>query len=145
MPVRFAVDSNCLIAAVCDWHVHHRVTAAALERRLDDGEQMVVAAHTLTEAYAVLTRFPAPHRLAPGDAWAVLDVSFAQTATVISLPASQHVAFLARMGKRGIAGGRVYDALIAACATKAGARTLLTLTARHFDFATKELAIVTPA
>jgi predicted nucleic acid-binding protein len=145
MPVTFAVDSNCLIAAVCHWHAHHRVAAAAIERRLEDGEQLAVAAHALTEAYAVLTRFPAPHRLAPADAWVVLDVSFAKTASVISLPASQHLALLARLAKRGIAGGRVYDALIAACATKAGASTLLTFNARHFDFATKELAIVVPA
>jgi predicted nucleic acid-binding protein len=64
MPVRFAVDTNCLIAAVCDWHGQHRVAAAEIERRLDRGEQMAVAVHTLTEAYSVLTRFPAPHRLA---------------------------------------------------------------------------------
>ena len=42
--------------------------AGAIERRLDGGEHMSLAAHALTEAYSVLTRFPAPHRLAPADA-----------------------------------------------------------------------------
>ena len=145
MPVTFAVDTNCIVAAVCDWHGDHRLAAAAIERRLDRGEHMAVAAHALTEAYSVLTRFPAPHRLAPADAWAVLDVSFAQAGTVISLTAPQHVALLARMAKGGVAGGRAYDAMIAECAAKAGATTLLTFNARHFDLAPKGVAIVVPA
>lgn len=144
MAATFAVDTNCLIAAVCDWHGQHRLAAGAIERRLDGGEHMSLAAHALTEAYSVLTRFPAPHRLAPADAWAVLDVSFAQSGTIITLTTSQHVALLARIAKEGVGGGRVYDAIIAACAAKAGAATLLTFNARHFDFAAKELAVVVP-
>jgi predicted nucleic acid-binding protein len=145
MPVRFAVDTNCIVAAVCDWHDHHRSAASEIERRLDRGEQMAVAAHALTEAYSVLTRFPAPHRLAPADAWAVLDISFAQAGTVISLTAPQHVALLARMATEGIAGGRAYDTVIAECAARAGARALLTFNPRHFEPGPKDLAIVVPA
>ena len=29
-----AVDTNCIIAAVCAWHEQHRVAAAEVERRL---------------------------------------------------------------------------------------------------------------
>jgi predicted nucleic acid-binding protein len=145
MPATFAVDTNCMVAAVCAWHGHHRLAAAEIERRLDRGERIAVAAHALTEAYSVLTRFPAPHRLAPPDAWAVLDASFAHAGTVISLTAPQHVALLARLARQGVAGGRVYDAMIAECASKAGATALLTFNPRHFELPPNGVAIVVPA
>jgi predicted nucleic acid-binding protein len=145
MPVRFAVDTNCVIAAVCDWHSQHHVAAAEIERRLDRGEHMAVAVHALTEAYSVLTRFPAPHRLAPEDAWAVLNVSFVQAGTVVSLTMAQHIALLARIAGDGVVGGRAYDALIAECAFRARADALLTFNHRHFDPAPKGVAIVVPA
>src|SRR5438045_3824977 len=112
MAVRFAIDTNCIVAAVCDWHGHHRAAAAEIERRLDRGEQMTVAAHALVEAYSVLTRFPAPHRLTPTDAWTVLHASFCEAGGGIALTAPQHVRFLDRLASTGIAGGRTYDALI---------------------------------
>ncbi len=58
MAATFALDTSCMIAAVCGWHEAHRRAAAAVERRLADGEQMAVAVHALSEAYAVLTRLP---------------------------------------------------------------------------------------
>jgi predicted nucleic acid-binding protein len=145
MPVRFAVDTNCIIAAVCDWHDQHRAAAAEIERRRNGAEQMAIAVHALTEAYSVLTRFPAPHRLTPEDAWAVLNVSFGRAARIVSLTAAQHLALLGRIAEAGVGGGRTYDAVIAACAVRAGASALLTFNPRHFDPAPKDLSIVVPA
>src|SRR3989304_5930435 len=60
----FAVDTSCMVAAVCSWHEHHDGAAAAIEDRLDAGERLAVPAHAPAESYAVLTRLPAPPRLA---------------------------------------------------------------------------------
>src|SRR6184192_3362205 len=65
MKPRFLLDTSCLVAAVCSWHMHHEATAAEISRRLSRGEEPVMAAPALVEAYAVLTRLPAPHRLLP--------------------------------------------------------------------------------
>ncbi len=44
-----------------------------------------------------------------------------------------------------IAGGRSYDAVIAACASQAHAVAPLTLNGRHFEpFATREMVVVVP-
>src|SRR5688500_17151194 len=145
MPTVFAIDTNCMVAAVCGWHAHHRAAVAEIDRRLDRGHKMLVPAHSLTEAYSVITRFPAPHRLGPGEAWELLDVSFAGAGTVVTLTVPQHLALLARTAKDGLSGGRVYDALIAECAEKAGADTLLTFNARHFDPLPGDLTIAVPA
>ena len=49
-----------MVAAVCGWHVRHAVAAAEIERRLDRGERMAIAARAIAETYAVLTRLPPP-------------------------------------------------------------------------------------
>ena len=52
---------------------------------------------------------------------------------------------LRQAAKDAVTGGRTYDAVIARCARRAGASTLLTFNARHFlSFATGELAVVVP-
>jgi predicted nucleic acid-binding protein len=144
MPAVCALDTSCLIAAVCGWHEQHRATAAEIERRLDLGERLSVAAHALSEAYAVLTRLPPPNRLAPGDAWELLRANFSDGVLVVALSARQHVALLRRLARAGVSGGRTYDGVIAECAVRAGAQALLTFNARHFEPAPPGLAIVVP-
>lgn len=60
--------------------------------------------HALAEAYAVLTRLPAPHRLAPADALAVLEGSFLEVARVVALDVDGYRSVLRRAGKEGISG-----------------------------------------
>lgn len=129
----FFVDTSCIIAAVCGWHVHHREAAAEIERRLERQERLATAAHALAEAYAVLTRMPAPHRLAPVDALAVLEGSFIDDAQVVGLDAEGYCSLLKRAAGKGISGGRTYDAIIAECAVRVQAATLLTFNAKHFQ------------
>ena len=129
----FFVDTSCIIAAVCGWHKHHPEAAAEIERRLDDKEQLATAAHALAEAYAVLTRMPAPHRLAPADALALLEGNFIDGTQVIALDAEGYRALLKRAPGDGVSGGRTYDAIIAECAVRARAATLLTFNAAHFQ------------
>ena len=140
-----ALDTSCMVAAVSVWYEQHRAAAAEIERRLENGERLSVAAHALSEAYAVLTRLPAPHRLAPRDAWAVLRANFTDGVLVVALSARQHVALLHRLAKEGVSGGRAYDAVIGECAVRAGASTLLTFNKRHFEPPPQDLVIVVPA
>jgi predicted nucleic acid-binding protein len=140
-----ALDTSCMIAAVTGWHEQHQAAAAEIERRLGRGEQLSVAAHALSEAYAVLTRLPAPHRLSPRDAWEVLRANFTSGVAIVALSGPQHLALLRRLARAGVGGGRTYDAVIAECAVRAGAQTLLTFNARHFEPPPTDLAIVVPA
>jgi predicted nucleic acid-binding protein len=94
---------------------------------------MAVAAHALVEAYAVLTRLPPPHRLAPADAHSVLAANFIIGRRIISLGAAGTTALLRTLAQQGIAGGQTYDAAIAACAHRAKVSALLTFNAAHFE------------
>lgn len=134
-----------MIAAVCTWHEHHTRAVEEIERRLSRGDTMIVAAPALVEAYAVLTRLPSPHRLSPADALALLESNFMNGAKIIALDGKSYRVLLHQAPGDGIAGGRTYDAVIAACAFQAKVATLLTFNERHFlAFAEKGIAIVVP-
>jgi predicted nucleic acid-binding protein len=134
-----------MVAAVCAWHVRHAVAAAEIERRLDRGERMAIAAHAIAETYAVLTRLPASHRLAPADAWTLVRTNFVDNAALVTLDGPAHVTVLAQLAGAGIGGGRTYDGLIAACADASHAKALLTFNSRHFDPPPRGVTLVEPS
>lgn len=128
---RVLVDSSCLIAAALPFHEHHGATLADLSRRRSAGHDVVLASHSVLESYAVLTRLPSPHRLSAADAHAVLERNWSKVET-ISLSGAETWRLLRRAVASGVAGGRAYDAAIAACARKGKADELLTWNVRHF-------------
>jgi predicted nucleic acid-binding protein len=93
----------------------------------------------------VLTRLPAPHRLAPADAWALVHANFVESASVIALSGRAHVRLLRGLATQGISGGRSYDAIIAACARQGRVDALLTFNPRHFDPPPEGVAVIEPA
>jgi predicted nucleic acid-binding protein len=133
-----------MVAAVCAWHEHHDRAAREIEGRFRRGETMLIAGPALIESYSVLTRLPAPHRLSPADAVALLDANFMR-AKIIALDGRSYVALLRRAADDGIAGGQTYDAVIATCVLKAKAHALLTFNADHFrSVAERGMNVVVP-
>jgi predicted nucleic acid-binding protein len=128
----YLLDTSCLVAAVCEWHRDHDATRREIEGRVAAGETPVLAAHSLAEAYSVLTRLPEPHRLRPEDALALLEANWG-SARLVALTGSEYRSTLRRCRDAGIGGGAVYDALIASCARKAGVGTLVTWDVSGFE------------
>jgi len=93
---------------------------------------MVVAAHTLAEAYRVLTGMPAPYRVGPNDAWAAISAAFVTDRQVVQLQGATTAAMLGEAAREGISGGATYDFLIAATAVEASVSVLLTMNVRDF-------------
>jgi len=140
----YLLDTSCLVAAACGWHRHHDATRREIGRRDAAGEKLVLAAHSLAEAFSVLTRLPEPHRLRPDDALALIEANWGKT-RLVALEAPDYRATLRRCRDVGIGGGAVYDALIAACARKARVRTLVTWDLEGFErFLEDEPAVQTP-
>jgi len=140
----FSLDTNCMVAAVCSWHEHHAAAAAEIERRFERGESLAVPAPALVEAYAVLTRLPPPHRLAPADAWTLLEANFVAGAAVIALMAASYARLLRRLAHERISGGRAYDAVIGECVRHAKSHTLLTFNRKHFDPPPDGVTVIEP-
>ncbi len=125
-------DSNVLVATVGRNHEHHLRAANALASRLARGEEMILAGHTLLEAYSTLTRLPPPQRASPNQAYAALFESFVARGTLVAPDGDQYPKMLPGFAESGLGGGRVYDALILHTAELAGVDALLTFNVRDF-------------
>jgi len=129
-----ALDTSVVIAALLAWHESHESALRALVTSASAlGSRLVVPAPALVEAYAVMTRLPASHRLAPANAIELLAGSFEKKAEIVSLGGAETWRFLHEAAGQGLAGGRAYDAMILHCALKAGATRLVTLDRRDFE------------
>lgn len=134
-----------MVAAVSAWHEHHERACREIENRLGRKQRMIVAGPALIETYSVLTRFPAPHRIAPSDALNLLEENFMRAVKVVGLGAANYRTLLRGAPDAGVSGGRVYDAVIAACARKARVDALLTFNEKHFaSFGGADLEIIVP-
>lgn len=116
-----AADASVAVAAFARWHPSHDRARAAL------GDDATIVAHAAFETYSVLTRLPASSRATPGHAREFLMRRFPDEYLTLAEPVQR--ATLRRFPELGIAGGAVYDALIAATGREHGA-TLLTLDRR---------------
>jgi predicted nucleic acid-binding protein len=111
-----AVDTSVVVAAFASWHEGHASAVAVLAR----GPR--VPAHVLVETFSVLTRLPAPHRAPAHLVAAFLAERFAEAP--LQLPPRAHLRLVEEAATSGLAGGAIYDALIAATARHARARLL---------------------
>lgn len=136
-----ALDTSVVVAALLTWHEQHARAARAVAAALE--VDPVLPVHVLVETYAVLTRLPAPHRIAPQIAIELLTENFADV-KLAQLPSRGVWPLLRRLGAQQLAGGISYDALIVEAAKEAGATRLLTLNARDYARLDVGIEVVTP-
>jgi predicted nucleic acid-binding protein len=106
------VDTSAAVALVVDGHEGHDAAHAFIGRR-----RIGLAGHAAFETFSVLTRLPAPHRRSARAVAALLDATFPATRF---LSPDRSAALVRSFGASGIAGGSVYDALVAAVAEEHG-------------------------
>jgi len=90
-----------------------------------------ISLHSRAELYSVLTGMPRNPRISPATAQRMIRVNLGACVNV-ALEAEDYEAVMDRVLKYQLAGGIVYDALIAQCALKIGATAIVTLNAKHF-------------
>jgi predicted nucleic acid-binding protein len=115
-------DTSVAVAAALPWHEAHTAARSALSRR-----KPRLIAHVAVETYSVLTRLPPPQRVPAPVAWTFLREVFASPPLVLA--PKRYVELIQLAAAKGIVGGAVYDAVVAATAGDAGAE-LLTLDER---------------
>jgi predicted nucleic acid-binding protein len=108
----YACDTSVLVPALVSWHPGHDAARRAILESVT-----AIPAHVLLETYSVLTRLPAPHRVSPEDAAAVVA---GLRLDPVTLPAAQQRKLVTAASGAGVRGGAVYDALVGT-------------TARHHD------------
>jgi predicted nucleic acid-binding protein len=109
---RWAVDTSVAVASLDSSHEAHGICREVLVSR-----RPALAGHALFETLAVMTRLPAPFRLSPASAVAVLDGAYPQRSW---LSREDQAALLPALADAGLGGGAVYDALVGWAARAAG-------------------------
>ena len=103
-----AVDTSVAIPLLVRSHTHHLDVV-----RWWNGRELTLSGHALAETYSVLTRLPGDARLSGPDAARLLDARFTAPRVLSGSTAQKVHTTLSRLG---IAGGAVYDGLVALAA-----------------------------
>lgn len=108
-----ALDTSVAVPLLVQTHQHHAAIVSWWA-----GRDVALSGHALAETYSVLTRLPGDVRLAPPDAARLMKERFVAPlllgqGTAARIPET--------LGRLGIAGGAVYDALVAMAAAEHGA------------------------
>jgi len=103
-----------MIAAFASWNRHHEAAIEAL------GEHQIVdlVAHAELESYSVLTRLPVPFRAEPALVAEYLHGDYPGRRMV--QPEPERRKLVGRLAALSIAGGAVYDAVVASTAAHHG-------------------------
>jgi predicted nucleic acid-binding protein len=110
--VTVAVDTSVAVPLLVRSHQHHADVV-----RWWGGQELTLSGHALAETYSVLTRLPGDARLSASDAARLLDARFTTPLTLSGQAAREVHATLSGLG---VAGGAVYDGLVALAAKKHG-------------------------
>jgi len=104
------IDTSVAVALMAAGHEHHLATRKAIGRR-----GCGLSGHAAFETFSVLTRLPPPNRRTPAAVARMLAHNFPGS-RFLSAQGAQRLH--ARLASLGIAGGAVYDALVAAAAAE---------------------------
>jgi predicted nucleic acid-binding protein len=122
-------DTSVLVAAFHGDHEHH---AASLNLFLKFPRREACAGvHSLAEVYATMTALPGRHRVAPDEVLLFLE-TIRDRLTLVPLSAQDYWGAIKRASEQGIAGGAIYDALLAQCALKSKAEFIYTWNEKDF-------------
>lgn len=130
--MRALFDTSVLVAAMVTAHPMHDRARPWLARAKDGRCDLALAAHSLAEAYAVLSTLPVRPRISPRSAWQLVRENTDGVADIVTLTAKEYAGVLERLARASLGGGVVYDGLIARCAQKARVDRLLTLNPADF-------------
>lgn len=136
--MRVFFDTSVIVAASVADHPHQSRAWPALQRVAMGKDQGFVGAHSIAETYAALTRVPVVPRIHPSEAARIVRDNVLRICSVVPADAAQYLEALATVQEKGLAGAKIYDALLLACAARSGAERVYTFNLSDF----RELASV---
>jgi predicted nucleic acid-binding protein len=127
--VKAFLDTSVLVATFYADHERHRPSIALFLRYAKN--EVCCAAHSLAEVYATLTSMPPPRRVSGHEAVLFLrDIQ--ERLTLVTLDADEYFQLTMDSAGLSLASGAIYDAVLAECALKLGARVIYTWNTKDF-------------
>jgi predicted nucleic acid-binding protein len=123
------LDTSVLVAAFWGDHPDHDASLDLFSKlRPQSG---ACGIHSLAEVYSVMTALPVRPLLAAEQVYLFVEQIPARL-TVIALQQDDYLKTIRELAERRLASGRIYDALLLACARKSRAQTIYTWNLKHF-------------
>ena len=123
------LDTSVLVATFYADHEHH---PASIDLFLRFGKKDVCCgAHSLAEVYATLTGMPSRRRVSGDEALLFLG-DIRERLTVVALDEQEYFQMAEASATANLAGGAIYDAILAHCALKAKAEVIYTWNTKDF-------------
>ena len=130
--MKVLLDTSVWVAGMVKSHVHYQRALPWLENVRQQIVTAVISAHTLAEVYSVLTRTPFNPMLSPAQAYQLIEDNIIGKVEIVALTVDDYLDLIRHLAQTGIAGGAVYDAVIACAAAKAEVDHIVTFNARDF-------------
>jgi predicted nucleic acid-binding protein len=131
--MRLLLDTSVLVAAMVEADDHHARAFPWLQRVQTAADSGVVAAHSLAEVYAILTRLPLRPRLSATDTQQLIQHNILGVCEIVALDATDYTTMLEHLAVTGIVGGATYDALILYTARKITLDQIVTFNTGDFQ------------
>ena len=112
-------------------HSNHDEAFLLLELAQKGEAEGYISTHSLAELYAVMTRLPESLKILPGEARGLIEdlLNYLQP---VPLKVDDYQQAISRLATLRMAGGVMFDAIIAQAALKAGVDHLITLNTKDF-------------
>ncbi len=130
--MRVFFDTSVLVAAMVASHPSHLLALLRLQKIKDGTDQGVVAAHSVAELYAILTRLPVQPRITSAIAQQLIKHNVLDVCEVVALSNQDYATLVDHLADLGIIGGATYDALILHAAAAVNVDQVLTLNEKDF-------------
>lgn len=130
-------DTSVLVAVFRRHHVHH---ARSIKVFREAQQQFSACAiHSFAEFYATMSALPDKPKLTPEQVLLFIQ-EIRQRLSPIVLEAQEYLETIEKTAARGLTSGKIYDALLLACAAKSQAQIIYTWNLKHFHSIAPDLA-----
>ncbi len=126
------LDTNVLVAAFVATHPHHSAAIHWFQLAEKKKISIMVAAHSIAECYAVLTRLPLSPKISPAVAYRILRDNAKKMGKLVTLDPQEFMDIAEDLSLLGLSGGIIYDAIILKTAQQHHAEKLVTFNRKHF-------------
>lgn len=133
-------DTSVLVAACVRQHPHYAPARAVLEAIATGAQQGTISAHSLGEFYSALTSLPITPRILPAEADRIIQINVRPHFKLIQVTPAMYVDAIDACVRQSLGGGKVYDALLLACARKADCDRIYTFNIGDFRRIAPDLA-----
>lgn len=130
--MKILYDTSVLIPALLTKHANHLIAFPQLQVAKQGEVQGYLSTHSLAELYSVTTRLPKPIGVSPESANAMVS-DLLEYLVSVELSTEDYRRAIAQITSLGLAGGVMYDAVIAQAALKVNVDRLVTLNPKDFE------------